>query len=95
MVLTLAPESHALAALSCSSASLPAPPHAALKIEAPWPYDSMLTPAKTRASMSQAKVGVTMGAVVVAAPASKQRAMNAFCRIMRSWATPFPTASAV
>ena len=95
MVLALAPKSHALAALSYSAASLPAPPHAALKIEAPWPYDSMLTPAKTRAPMSQANVGVTMGAVVVAAPASKQQATNAFCRIMQSWAAPFPTASAV
>ena len=55
----------------------------------------MLTPAKTRAPMSQVKVGVTIGAVVVAAPASKQQATNAFCKIMRSWATPFPTASAV
>ena len=95
MALALAPRSHALAALSCSAASLPAPPHAALKIEAPWQYDSMLTLAKTRAPMSQAKVGITLGAVEVAAPASKQQATNAFCRIMQSWATPFPTASAV
>ena len=39
-------------------------------------------PAKTRAPMSQAKVNVTMEAVVVAAPASKQQATNAFCRMM-------------
>ena len=28
-------------------------------------------------------------------PASKQQATNAFCRIMQSWATPIPTATAV
>ena len=95
MELALAPKSQARVAFSCSSASFPAPPPVALKIDAPWPQDSMLTPATTRDPMSQAKAGVTVGAVVVAAPASKQRATNAFCRMMRSWAVPFPTASAV
>jgi hypothetical protein len=45
--------------------------------------------------MSWAMSGATMGAVVVAAPAPRQQATHAFCRIMQSWATPFPTASAV
>jgi hypothetical protein len=46
--------------------------HKRESIEAPWLYDTMLTLAKTRAPMSQAKAGVTMGAIVVAAPVSKQ-----------------------
>ena len=48
----------------------------------------MLTPAKSRAPMPQIMVDVTIGAVVVAAPASKQKTTNAFCRMMQSWAAP-------
>ena len=48
----------------------------------------MLTSAKSRAPMPQIMVDVTIGAVVVAAPASKQQTTNTFCRMMQSWAGP-------
>jgi hypothetical protein len=46
----------------------------------------MLTPAKSRAPMPQIVVDVTIGAEVIAAPASKEQTTNVFCRMMQSWA---------
>jgi hypothetical protein len=89
MVLPPAPKYIALAAFILYSASFPVPPHAVLKIEAPWPYDSMLTPAKTKITVFLAKVGVIIGAIVAAASASRQQFNNAFCQIIKSWATLF------
>ena len=58
MAMGLVLKSHTPAVFSCSSAIFPASLHAALNIEAPLPYYSMLTLPKTKVPMSWAKTGV-------------------------------------